>query len=136
MTKTKTAVATEPQIRPGDVVCHVDLDSSVNGRVFAVEGEFARVAWCGNGVGRAVALDRLRFLERPEAYACVSFAGYDPREEDQVTYDWVSAGSADDVAEDIRVYEVTRGYTVVSSFVPSDDGETGDAAETGHGDDS
>lgn len=136
MTKTKTAVATEPRVRPGDLVGHVDLDSSVNGRVFAVEGEFARVAWCGNGVGHAVALDRLTFLERPEAYVCVTFAGYDPREEDQVTYDWVSAGSAEDIADDIKVYEVTKGYTVVSSFVPEEDDDTDETEETDQGEDS
>jgi hypothetical protein len=109
------AITSSPRpVEPGDLVTHEDDIGGSLGRVFSVEEGMVRVSWSHSGKCVPVKADRLHLLERPDAYACVSFNGTDEISGDTVEYCFVTVGSPSEVAGDVKLYERNPSYTVDS----------------------
>lgn len=108
------------QVRAGDMVSHVDDPLRELGHVFSLNDDgTAAVYFLGQGVRHGIPVERLKFRERPEAFASIEFNGYDDVDDAEVSYAFVHIGSPVNIAEDIAVFGKTEGYTIMDSFVPS-----------------
>lgn len=124
MTEYSDAVDREIQeaprsVQPGDLVRHKDDPFRELGWVFALDDDGkASVHLMGLTVQDGIPVDRLVFVERPEAYACVEFNGHDDVDNTTVSYAFVDTGTAQWIADSLDLYRKINGYTVLDSFVP------------------
>lgn len=115
----KTAVDTEA-LEPGDLVAHEDIPQRLaTGRVARADDDNPGnvvVIW-SDMTAVSVASERLKLIERPEAYAIVDFEGWQARHPDEVTidpYTFVVTGTAEPVGDDVAIYQDAPRYRVVS----------------------
>src|ERR1044072_712919 len=111
----RAITAARRPVEPGDLVTHEDDIGGILGRVFSVDDTQAQVSWSHSSPCVTVSKDRLHFLERPEFYACVSFQGTDEISGEDISYCFVSTGTAEEIQRDLTVYGPNSSYTVSSS---------------------
>jgi hypothetical protein len=113
-------------VQCGDLVTHCDALYVILGRVYAVDDDgTASVSWSGQGADHGIPVDRLKYMERPEAYACVEFNGHDEIDGEETSYAFVVTGEAAGVMADLEMYQRTAHYTVTSSYIPAPAEEAG-----------
>lgn len=115
----KTAVATE-SLEPGDLVSHEDVPS----RLMTCRVAYADDAAPGSVVviwsdmtKSSVKSERLRLVERSEAYAVVKFEGWEARTPEEITidpYTFIVTGDPTQVRDDVAIYQDAPRYQVVS----------------------
>lgn len=114
----KTMVSTEA-LEPGDLVAHEDIpEHVVTGRVARLEdAETLIVTWMGMPDTTSVPSNRLRLIERPEAYVVVEYEGLQARTPEEITinpYTFVVTGCSAEVSNDVAIYQDVPRYKVVS----------------------
>lgn len=122
--ETNEGVSASPRtIQAGDIVAHVDVPYCILGNVYAVQDGQASVDWSGTDMRDGVPVERLRLIQRPDAYVCVSYEGHDEVTGERNAYRFVHTSDYDDttdqVVEDIAFYGKTAGYIIVDSYVPT-----------------
>lgn len=115
----KTAIDTE-ELEPGDLVSHEDIPSRLGTCRVAYADDAAPgsvvVIW-SDMTSSSVKSERLRMVERPEAYAVVKFEGWEARTREEITidpYTFIVTGDIETTSDDVAIYQDAPRYRVVS----------------------
>lgn len=111
-------------VQAGDLVSHVDDPLRSLGRVYVVDDDgTASVQIPGQRVQHGIPVDRLTFVERPEAFASIEFNGHDEIDDTEISYAFVIVDTPEQIMRDVETFGRTEGYTVVNSHVPEPETE-------------